>query len=1446
MGDLFDIGKMGISAYKDALATTGQNIANVDTDGYSRRDAKVEELSSSSADVVSISNRSGLGVRIGEITRAFDQFLDVKLQSATSSYSFAKSKSEVFSELERTLIPQNATVGTRLREFFDGLSNLAKDPDNSNLRRLALSSAEALSTSISGLHSGLTDLRKVTHGTLELTAEDFNSTLRNLSQVQKEILGNSIKSGAPHTLLDRRDKLLEELSDIGDIAVDYEANGSIKVSLGKLGAVGTLLEGATVNAVTVKPSMDGVQTFVTDKFGTSSNAYFSSGQMAGLISADVTIAESIDELNELAQKFVAEMNSLHGMGLDKDGERGGKFFDLETAAITQSPKNLGTSSMRVEGYATELAGLTLNVAFDGDSKSWKLSTTPQDISSEFETSIDLKGLSLMIEGTPQNGDSFSVKVLDAVASDMRVLINDERKLASAGLHVVEADISNSGTADLHLSYFNTDYSDNVTDLKNLFSETRNASNPVSFNSSGVLGVIEDVESLQNFSMLDEQTKIRFYSTVTDLSASDVLTLKLAGTNFQFALSSVFNDLNSMGELADILNGGGIVSNTSEKSFNDLGLQAVASGTTLLISSASQPSGVYSALQSGSLGATAGVLSSADTGSANLNVFTREGVQLSGKTLSEKDARELLTVENGFSSEAVYRAHHIPTSVSETFAGMSVDRKTTDGLEYVALSAAGLDNGANNNVAIHAAGAFPTTRTSLTAPVTVQTDSGHNASITFENGMMAGQIAKKLSLELDVLGMSAVATNKVELANIPNGAIGFDLIGKNLVAQSVNVTIANLSPNNLVDEVNKHTELTGITAYLSIGSGVVLEQIDAADITLKNMSIAGGATVSVNQLDQFGERLLTSSKALSNTEHLIVGGNVQIKSTEDFSVSCNGATGNSQNSEFEMGFVSKNFDQTKNTTALNFYANYELDANSSNPLNVDAVASNSRYSLTLSDGVSTLVGDVKPQIQDDFSSAAIGASLAKNLRDQATSTTFLGDGFTLASGFPSDSSPIEFSIGEQKYVAILNIDNDIKVEGNNVIVGTETLTGIAGLSKLIAGSKFSVTGPESDRILVNFEATTVGGQPGIRLRASVNDGVISGHGITFAASNLGQTKTDFHISNTSQTEIYSKYFAQTNATNANIGSVLVGDTAYVIDFNTGTNAVGSTPALPAYLTVATVVNPADNTQYRIKVTATDQSPSKNIRIKSSASSASFGIKTAAAQVFVNSDGFQLKNIGNDNVKTTAAIDSLASEVLSINGARGEDLIFTSFGTRQPIVLGKATVEVADIPREYSLRVNSENVNQIDFYDFATNDIVGTRSIADDKSTTFQGLALDFSGQVQMNDAYRVLISKSNAGDANNLKNMIAASLNNTSTGVGGYSEIFGDIVSKTGMKIKENDQALETSEAIFKSAEERKSDFNGVDLDTEAARLMEQQQAYQALARVLTTARELLDTLLRSM
>ena len=83
-------------------------------------------------------------------------------------------------------------------------------------------------------------------------------------------------------------------------------------------------------------------------------------------------------------------------------------------------------------------------------------------------------------------------------------------------------------------------------------------------------------------------------------------------------------------------------------------------------------------------------------------------------------------------------------------------------------------------------------------------------------------------------------------------------------------------------------------------------------------------------------------------------------------------------------------------------------------------------------------------------------------------------------------------------------------------------------------------------------------------------------------------------------------------------------------------------------------------------------------------------------------------------------------------------------------------------------------------------------------------------------------------------------------MGGYSDFYNEITVELGFSSKAAEQGLVTSKAIFDAALDREAAFSGVDLDTEAARLLEQQQAYQALAKVLSTAQELVDTLLRSM
>ena len=263
-------------------------------------------------------------------------------------------------------------------------------------------------------------------------------------------------------------------------------------------------------------------------------------------------------------------------------------------------------------------------------------------------------------------------------------------------------------------------------------------------------------------------------------------------DYQFNIGSVFSSLGSTNDLAEILNEGAILSNGSSKSFSDLGLHAVASGTSFLISSASQLNNSdFDELKSGSLGATAGMLVPQDVGKSSMGVFTREGIQISGEILSQDEVIELITTENGFSREAVYRANYIPTVSNVGFSGVNVDRKTTSGLDVVSLSGAGFDDGVNNNVSVYAANSFPSTRTQLTAPISVSTGNGHNTNVVFESGMMAGHIAAHLSTELADLGIGAAASNLLELSGIADGLLEFELFGNNTDGKQISVNYSQL-------------------------------------------------------------------------------------------------------------------------------------------------------------------------------------------------------------------------------------------------------------------------------------------------------------------------------------------------------------------------------------------------------------------------------------------------------------------------------------------------------------------------------------------------------------------------------------------------------------------------------------------------------------------------------
>ena len=140
----------------------------------------------------------------------------------------------------------------------------------------------------------------------------------------------------------------------------------------------------------------------------------------------------------------------------------------------------------------------------------------------------------------------------------------------------------------------------------------------------------------------------------------------------------------------------------------------------------------------------------------------------------------------------------------------------------------------------------------------------------------------------------------------------------------------------------------------------------------------------------------------------------------------------------------------------------------------------------------------------------------------------------------------------------------------------------------------------------------------------------------------------------------------------------------------------------------------------------------------------------------------------------------------------------------------------------------------------------RKISQTNDFLFRDFKWELSGNVASNDIFNVRTTTERLDDASNLVQLMKLSEFSSATGKGGYSQQYNDLVLDVGFNVRSSEQGLENAKVIYDVAADRKSSFSGVDLDTEAAKLLEQQQAYQALAKVLSTAKEMVDTLLRSM
>ena len=327
-------------------------------------------------------------------------------------------------------------------------------------------------------------------------------------------------------------------------------------------------------------------------------------------------------------------------------------------------------------------------------------------------------------------------------------------------------------------------------------------------------------------------------------------------------------------IAEYLNGG-IIKSSSGHTLKDLGLFASGfEGGLKIAGGTSFTSGTLTTQD----GATTSAIVRDSTQSSGFKVFTREGRQIAGQPISQAEASLLISEENGFSRNAVYRADYLNSIGGMGYRGAEITNLKPDGY-FTTSSVTSLINNGDLTRLIRQ---NPALNGLSSQSVTVTTSDGLvNSLINMKAGISAKDTAAAMNASLMELGFVTEAQTIVSL-ELDSGAaasgrvtFSFELEDGQSIGVSADYSEKNLSP--LVNQINQYEDKTGVRAEVSTdGSRVILIDSLGNDINLANFS---GSTLNANALDQSYKKLLATDVALNQATK--IAGTVELKSPRAF-------------------------------------------------------------------------------------------------------------------------------------------------------------------------------------------------------------------------------------------------------------------------------------------------------------------------------------------------------------------------------------------------------------------------------------------------------------------------------------------------------------------------------------------------------------------------------------
>ena len=312
-----NIGRVALSTQQTAIDVTGHNIANANTEGYTRQRVELVSLSTSGT----LSASSGAGVTVGDVERVYDKFIQRQITSENQDLGYWEGMS---GSLERVEVVFNETTGfgvnQAMDEFFAAWNDLANNPSGYVERISLLSASESLAMTFNQSYDSLTAIQNGLTEDIAVNVEDINFKARQIKDLNQQILQTEINGTKANDLRDQRDLLVNELAGLIDINAAEDQNGNINLYT----AGGhTLVSGSQSWELSASN-----EAIYWNNEPVDIKSSITSGKLKGMLDArDTVIPDYIDRLNTLAENIINEVNTLHANGKDLNDQAGGNFFD---------------------------------------------------------------------------------------------------------------------------------------------------------------------------------------------------------------------------------------------------------------------------------------------------------------------------------------------------------------------------------------------------------------------------------------------------------------------------------------------------------------------------------------------------------------------------------------------------------------------------------------------------------------------------------------------------------------------------------------------------------------------------------------------------------------------------------------------------------------------------------------------------------------------------------------------------------------------------------------------------------------------------------------------------------------------------------------------------------------------------------------------------------------